>query len=75
MFNCGFSFTKDQIWTRPSKCSQNRYSDVENSFYQPSACLLLQDFVYSIESLYYFAHFQAEKLCGYEEKIGLSLYL
>ena len=34
---CGFSFTKDQIWTRPNKCAL--------------ACFLLQNFVYSIDSL------------------------
>ena len=58
VFNCDFSFTTDQIWARPNKCAQNRYkyfqnryTDVKNSLYQPSACFLVQDFIYSIESI------------------------
>ena len=35
----------------PNKGAQNWYPDAENSLYQPPACFLAQDFVYSIESL------------------------
>ena len=48
VFNC---FTKDQIWACPNECTQNWYSNVENSLCQPRACFLAQNFVYSIESL------------------------
>ena len=34
-----------------NKCVHNRYSGVENSLYQPHACFLAQDFIFSIESL------------------------
>ena len=51
VFNCGFSFTKDQIWARPNKCAQNWCSDIENSLYHPPASFLVQDFLYSIEPL------------------------
>ena len=36
---------------KPNKGAQNWYPDAENSLYQPPACFLAQDFVYSIESL------------------------
>ena len=64
VFNCGFSFTKDQIWARPNKCAQNWYFDVENSLYQSPASFLVQDFVYSNESLgeIIFHIFLAEKV-------------
>ena len=51
VLKCGFSFTKDQIWACPNKCAQNCYFDVENSLYQPPPCFLVQDFVYSNDSL------------------------
>ena len=35
VFNCSFSFAKDWIWARPNWCAQIRYTDVENSLYQP----------------------------------------
>ena len=64
MFNCGFGFTNDQIWARQNKRSQNWYFEVENSRYQSPACFLVQDFVYSNESLgeIIFHIFLAEKV-------------
>ena len=50
VFNFGFSFTKDQTRVHPNKCTQNWHFDVESSLYQPRACLLVKDFVYSRES-------------------------
>ena len=44
-------FTKDRILACPNKCAQNRYSDIDNSLYQPLAFFLAQGFVYSIESI------------------------
>ena len=55
-FDGGFSISSPMLpplpnMKNPNKGAQNWYPDAENSLYQPPACFLAEDFVYSIESL------------------------